>query len=143
MKCEEHYEQSAAILKKGKLKSTGARLKLMDILKHAKKPLSVSDIFVLLKDKKADKVTLYRNVEALAELGVLKQIRLKDRQAYYELVEKNHHHHIICSSCGKIKDISKCAVQIINNSFLSSVGFAKLTEHSLEFFGVCSVCAKK
>ncbi len=95
MKCEEHYEQSAAILKKGKLKSTGARLKLMDILKHAKKPLSVSDIFVLLKDKKADKVTLYRNVEALAELGVLKQIRLKDRQAYYELVEKNHHHHII------------------------------------------------
>lgn len=143
MKCEQHNQQSSAILKQSKLKSTGARLKLLDIFKHAKKPLSVNDIFSLLRDEKADKVTLYRNVESLARIGVLKQIRLKDRQAYYELVEKNHHHHIICSHCGKIKDISKCAVDIINKNFLRSVGFSKLTEHSLEFFGVCVSCAKR
>ncbi len=143
MKCEQHNQQSSAILKQSKLKSTGARLKLLDIFKHAKKPLSVNDIFSLLRDEKADKVTLYRNVESLAKIGVLEQIRLKDRQAYYELIEKEHHHHIICSHCGKIKDISKCAVSIINKNFIRSVGFSKLTEHSLEFFGVCSACAKK
>lgn len=143
MKCDQHNHQSAVILKENNLKSTGARLKLLDIFKHAKKPLSVSEIFLMLQDGSIDKVTLYRNVESLAQVGVLKRIRLKDRQAYYELVEKNHHHHIICSHCGKIKDITNCAVDIINKNFLRSVGFAKLTEHSLEFFGVCAVCAKK
>lgn len=143
MKCKQHNEQSTAMLKQSKLKSTGARLQLLDIFKHAKKPLSVNEIFLMLQDGQADKVTLYRNVESLAKIGVLKQIRLKDRQAYYELIEKNHHHHIVCSHCGKIKDISKCVVDIINKKFLRSVGFSKLTEHSLEFFGVCVSCSKK
>lgn len=116
---------------------------LLDIFKHAKKPLSVNEIFAMLKNHKADKVTLYRNVESLAKVGVLKQIRLKDRQAYYELIERNHHHHLICKQCGKIKDISNCNLDDLNKKVLSMTGFSTITEHSLEFFGICASCAKK
>lgn len=143
MKCVEHSTQSAALLKTSRLKSTGARLTLLDMFKHAKKPLSVSEIFAALKNSKTDKVTLYRNVEALADLGILKQIRLKDRQAYYELVEKNHHHHLICQECGKIKDISNCRLTTIHTRALKNLGFSQINEHSLEFFGVCAACAKR
>lgn len=143
MNCTQHTKQSAILLKSSNLKSTGARLALLDIFKHAKKPLSVSEIFALLKQDKTDKVTLYRNVEALAELGILKQIRLKDRQAYYELVEQKHHHHLICKQCGKIKDIATCNLDTVKKTVLKTTGFASISEHSLEFFGICASCAKR
>jgi Fe2+ or Zn2+ uptake regulation protein len=110
MKCIQHNQESSDLLKQSKLKSTPARLQLLDIFKHATKPISVSELFLMLKNAKIDKVTLYRNVESLAEIGVLRRIRLQDRQAYYERVEQKHHHHIICSQCGKIKDIANCDV---------------------------------
>lgn len=142
MKCLNHTKQSALLLKNNKLKSTEARLALLDIFTHAKKPLSVGELFTLLKHEKTDKVTLYRNVEALAELGILKKIRLKDVQAYYELVEQKHHHHLICKHCGKIKDIAACNLDTVKKTVLKTTGFASINEHSLEFFGICASCVK-
>ncbi len=142
MKCIEHSSQSKAVLQEGKLKATSARLALLEIFRHTQKPISVSDLFVMLKKIGVDKVTLYRNVESLVKIGIIRQVRLKDRQAYYEMANHGHHHHVVCTSCGKIKDMSGCGINIVNKRFLKISGFAKITEHSLEFFGVCATCAK-
>jgi Fur family ferric uptake transcriptional regulator len=141
MKCVQHNQESRSLLKQGRLKSTPARLRLLDILKHAQKPLSVNELFAQLKGSKIDKVTLYRNVESLAQLGICRQIRLKDRQAYFELVEKQHHHHLVCAQCGKITDIANCGLGLIDKKLLKKLGFASVEEHSLEFFGICANCA--
>jgi Fe2+ or Zn2+ uptake regulation protein len=137
MECKIHLQESAQQLKDQGLKITSVRLKLLDIFKHAKKPLSVKEIYKNLKS--ADLVTLYRNVESLEDQGLLKHIYINSKQAFYELNSSRHHHHITCVQCGKINDIAECEVKIKKGSI---PGFAKVTEHSLEFFGLCNKCTK-
>jgi Fe2+ or Zn2+ uptake regulation protein len=136
-------EESKQLLKNNGLKVTQARLKLLDIFKRGKKPLSIKQIAEQLGDTEADMVTLYRNVESLENLGLIKQMRFNDRQAYYELITENHHHHLVCKSCGKISDVNECSVTIQGPKLLKTHGFAKVTDHSLEFFGICDNCVKK
>ncbi len=136
----ERNEESKRQLKNSGLKITQARLKLLDIFKRAKKPLSIKQITKQLGDTEADMVTLYRNVELLENLGLIKQMRFTGRQAYYELITENHHHHLVCEVCGKISDVNECGAVMQGPKLLKTHGFAKITEHSLEFFGVCSKC---
>ena len=138
--CPQHTTESKQQLKTGGLKITAARLDLLDSLKHAKKPLSVKEIARDLGG--SDLVTLYRNIESLENLGVIKQINLKDRQSYYELAGGRHHHHLVCTSCGKLADVEITELDLKPN-FLKNHGFAKVTDHSLEFFGLCNSCNKK
>jgi len=138
--CKRHSAESSSQLKKGGLKVTSARLKIMDIFKHSQKPLNIKQIAARLKGLDIDLVTLYRNVESLKNLGFIKEVRLKDRQAHYELKTEKHHHHIICQNCGKISDIQNCNIDIADPQFLKAHGFSKITDHSLEFFGICKKC---
>jgi len=139
--CEKHLYESKAELKAAGLKITSTRLGLLDVLKHAKKPLSIKEIARGLGKQGADLVTLYRNVESLENLGAVKQINLKGRQSYFELSRGQHHHHLICMRCGKIEDIQIKEINL-NGAFLKKHGFAKITDHSMEFFGLCANCGK-
>jgi len=141
--CPQHTLQSKQQLKTGGLKITTARLLLLDILKHAKKPLSVKEIAKTLGKGGADLVTLYRNIESLENLGSVKKINLKGRQAYYELADDGrHHHHLVCTNCGKLSDVEIPEINL-SKTFLKKHGFAKVTDHDLEFFGLCAKCAKQ
>jgi len=139
--CTSHLAESITQLKKGKLKITKARLSLLDIFKHAKKPLSMKEASTYLGEKKVDLVTLYRTVQSLEELGLIKQIRLENRQAYYELAGE-HHHHLVCETCSKIRDVKMCNLDL-SKTIIKNSGFASVKHHSLEFFGTCKVCSRK
>ena len=141
--CPQHNAESKQQLKTGGLKITPARLALLDILKHAKKPSSIKEIAKQMGQKNVDLVTLYRNMESLEKLGVIKKINLNKPEAYYELVdESRHHHHLVCTNCGKLADVKVNEINL-NKNFLIKHGFAKVTNHSLEFFGFCLACDKK
>jgi Fe2+ or Zn2+ uptake regulation protein len=139
--CLAHTTESKKQLKTGGLKITPARLLLLDFLKHAKKPLSIKEIAKTLNKGGADLVTLYRNIESLKNLKLVKQINLKGRQAYYELATGKHHHHIICINCGKLEDVEVPEIKL-SKLFLKKRGFAEVADHSLEFFGLCVECSK-
>jgi Fur family ferric uptake transcriptional regulator len=138
--CPQHSIESMRQLKIGGLKITPARLLLLDILKHAKKPLSIKEIAKTLGKGGADLVTLYRNIESLKNLRLVRQINLKDRQAYFELATGKHHHHIICTNCGKLSDIEMPEIKL-SKLFLKKRGFAEISDHSMEYFGLCAKCA--
>jgi ABC-2 type transport system ATP-binding protein len=53
----------------------------------------------------------------------------------------DHHHHIICNNCNKLVDV-KIKEVTLNKKLLHKLGFAKVTDHSLEFFGICRSCSK-
>ena len=140
--CKEHTAESKIQLKACGLKITSARLSLLDIFQHSTKPLSVREIASQLKNSDVDPVTLYRNVESLEQLGIIRQLRLQDRQAHYEMAD-DHHHHLVCKICGKIKDVEGCKITVADKNFLKKNDFAKMTGHSLEFFGICNSCNEK
>ncbi|MEK7617618.1 MAG: Fur family transcriptional regulator [Patescibacteria group bacterium] len=138
--CVIHTEKIIEALKKGKLKITPIRFKLLDVLEHTKKPLRVKDIIKIVK---SDIVTVYRNLESLMKLGLVGQVFLDQKEAYFELADKKHHHHAICENCGRVEDIRDLIHHKLNKAALKASGFANISRHSLEFFGICKQCSAK
>ncbi len=138
--CSVHIKQLKEILRSNSLKITPTRLEVLDILTHTKKPVSINDLSMQLKD--TDLATLYRTFETLKELELVTQVDFQHGHAHYELATRKHHHHLVCQKCGKIVDISKCDTTLLEKQALKIAKFAKISAHSLEFFGICKTCYK-
>ncbi len=139
MDCKEHKASFTNFLKAQKLKVTPSRMDLLDIFAHEQKPISIAGLKTKIQ-LSTDLATLYRNVEKLVELGLLQRIRLQDKKDYYEFTQKAHHHHLVCTECGKVSDISMCEIKTVSPVLLRIAGFARINNHQLEYFGVCSKC---
>lgn len=139
--CATHAPLLRKGLRENNLKATPARLEILDVLTHAKKPLSINDVEAKLKG--TDLATLYRTFETLKDLSLVNQVDFRHGHAHYELADREHHHHLVCQKCGKVADISKCDTSGLEKQALKISGFASINSHSLEFFGLCSSCKKK
>ena len=122
------------------LKVTPQRLQVLKLLAEVQKPVSIAE---LQKKAQLDSVTLYRSLETLVGKSLVRPVDLRHGHTDYELVsEGKHHHHIVCEKCGAIEDFDWCPETNLKNKILTNTkSFAKLTDHSLEFFGVCKKCA--
>lgn len=82
-------------------------------------------------------VTVYRTLDLLSELGLVRRMDLGDRPRY-EMAER-HHHHLICESCGLISEFEDCPLdqRVISRT---SPDF-RVTAHSLEVYGQCAECS--
>jgi len=80
-------------------------------------------------------VTVYRSLALLLELGIVRRLDLGDG-ARYELAE-DHHHHMICESCGDISEFDQCPLD--PGRLASRDGF-EVRSHSVEVYGWCAAC---
>jgi len=131
------------IFKKAGLRITGPRKAFASVLLEATKPLSAKAILEKLKGKQVivNKTTVYREIERLEKLGMLRGIELGDRQKYYELTLSDHHHHLVCVECESVEDVdlNESALSKQEKQFTEEKNF-KVLRHSLEFFGICQKC---
>lgn len=136
--------QPEALLKSLGAKVTPGRLKILKVLEKEPKPLTIEEL-----QKKVGKdingVTLYRNLEALAKAGVVERSDLRHGHAHYELrLGRPHHHHIVCTNCGRIEDIDLAHPSVSEKEVLKrSKEFATVDDYSLEFYGLCKRCKLK
>jgi Fur family ferric uptake transcriptional regulator len=81
-------------------------------------------------------VTVYRTLDLLGELGVVRRLDFGDG-ARYEIAE-DHHHHMVCESCGDISEFEECPLdpELLT---VGEPGF-EVRSHSLEVYGRCSAC---
>jgi Fur family transcriptional regulator, ferric uptake regulator len=120
------------------LRLTKPRLEIFAALDH--KPQSIVEIsHKLIKQKlRINIVTIYRTLESFVKLGLVAQTQFKDQIAVFELADHQHHHHVLCESCGKIEDIT------LDENLLLSAAKKKssfqIKSHHLEFFGLCHKC---
>lgn len=81
-------------------------------------------------------VTVYRTLDLLGELGFVRRLDLGDGPRY-ELAE-DHHHHLICESCGDIAEFEECP---LNTEQLAPSGSGFVAHsHSIEVYGYCAGC---
>jgi Fur family ferric uptake transcriptional regulator len=79
-------------------------------------------------------VTIYRTLDLLSEIGAVRRLDLGDGPRY-ELAE-DHHHHLICESCGAVSEFEKCP---LDPRRLNGLDF-EISSHSLELYGRCAGC---
>jgi len=121
------------------LRITAARQRLVRTLVEVQTPLGVEAIHQLLGLESFDLVTLYRNLTAFEEAGVLQVVRDRSGKALYEVVvASGHHHHVICRLCGKVDCLDECHVASFEKSAVA-LGYADIS-HRIELYGVCPDC---
>jgi len=124
-------------------KLTPKRIEMIRILYAKGGHFTPEEVCALLKRrfKKIGLPSVYRNLETLAECGVLVRIHQLDRQRHYAVCSHQgdkHHHHIVCTGCNKVEEMSECKVEAPKKVH----GF-RVLEHFLQFQGICPDCEIK
>ncbi|ACR80218.1 MULTISPECIES: Fur family transcriptional regulator [Kosmotoga] len=133
-------------LRKRKQRMTAQReLILKAFMESGEEHMSAEEVYrkVLERRLRISKATVYRTVELLTEVGLLRKIVFRDGVVRYELVDKgeHHHHHLVCNSCGKVIEFPEDLLDGLENLIEEKTGF-KITDHQLKFYGLCSECQK-
>jgi len=131
------------LLKDKGLKVTHARLLIIDVFSDDCKPINAEHIFIKLKPKNINRVTIYRTLASFDKTEIIKKVDLRMDSTYYELAG-NHHHHIVCTNCGKTEGFESCSIDQVSKMVLrKSPLFSTISQHSLELFGICKPCSIK
>ncbi len=111
----------------------------MKILQSCTGPLTAEEVRARVAD--VDLVTVYRTLQSLHAAELAHEVRFKDGVMRYEL-SGGHHHHLVCTDCGVVEELEACDVEPLEKKVLkNSRGFKTISEHALEFFGLCNKCA--
>lgn len=92
------------------LRSTPARLAVLELLSEAKKPMSHGELADSLQTADFDRATVFRNLTDMTEAGLLSRIDLGDHIWRFELKAK--HPHFVCNDCGDVACLSESDIQV-------------------------------
>ncbi len=120
---------------------------LQAFLDHPEEHLSAEDVHQIVKPQAAELgvATVYRTLELLSEIKVLKKMEFGDGRNRYEIQkddEPHHHHHLICLSCGKVKEFEDDLLESLETAIARKSNFT-IVDHQLKFYGYCQECTKK
>ena len=87
-------------------------------------------------------VTIYRTLSILTRLKLICELRAGVNCRSYTISAPGHHHHLICSDCGKVVDFPGCKLEEAQQSLSRQTGF-RINDHRLEFIGLCQACQKE
>jgi len=120
------------------LRNTKVRKTMLSLFNSYRKPMSVDELHQYIPN--VNKTTIYRQLKTFEYQKVLKRIDLKDGLMRYERNNMEHHHHIICNVCRKITDVKLKNDFMLENQIIHRNNNYLITEHILEFFGICPDC---
>ncbi|MBN1224720.1 MAG: transcriptional repressor [Candidatus Aminicenantes bacterium] len=125
---------------------------ILDLLAGTSNHMSAKEIYDALSNAYPGigLSTIYRTLNLLVRTDFLNQIHIGDGQSRYEFKsgEKDeHHHHLICTKCGRIidyNDFLEEELELVNKAEKSVAGKYDfiIHDHNIDFFGICRQCQK-
>jgi manganese/iron transport system permease protein len=85
------------------------------------------------------RATIFRSLDVFTDLGLVERVDLPDGGHAYVACEPSHHHHAICTACGRSLDVADAGLDGALREIGSRLGF-RVTSHRLELFGLCTAC---
>lgn len=136
----ERVERALGQMRQARLRVTEARRAMLRALAAAKVPLSADAIHRKAGAGRADRVTVYRSLEAFETAGIVQRHPLEKGRSLYALtVAGHHHHHLACRGCGAIERLGACDAEAIE-AVARSRGYTQVS-HVLEIHGLCPRCS--
>jgi Fur family ferric uptake transcriptional regulator len=84
--------------------------------------------------------TIYRNLEALEEVGVVSHTHLDHRSPTYHLSDHADHIHLVCLSCGVVIESALTTADPFAGNLLTTYGFVADVKH-MAIQGWCATCS--
>jgi Fur family ferric uptake transcriptional regulator len=129
---------------------TAPREIILDFLSRTSKHMSAKEIYATLYRMYPGigLTTVYRTLDLLVRMGLINKLTFGDGPSRYEFKseKKNeHHHHLLCTKCGRIIDYSDFIdeeLELVKKTeeTLAKKHNFKVLNHNIEFYGLCEKC---
>lgn len=125
-------------------RSTKQRAAIASLLADAKDFLSAQQLHDRLRARgeSIGLTTVYRNLQALTESNQIDAIWDGSGEMRYRHCSTDHHHHLVCRTCGTTVEIKADKVESWADAVATEHGFSDIS-HTVEIFGVCAECSAK
>lgn len=124
---------------------TNQRQVILDTFIASHEHLTAEELHARVKaiDHTVSAATVYRTINMLVDIGVANKSEFGGGSASFELgVDKQHHDHLVCLSCGVIVEFHDRQIEELQEQIARQHGFV-LLRHRLELYGTCPACVKK
>jgi len=127
-------------LKSAGYKLTLPRLAVVKVLETCPEHLSHNQILIEGQKiyPKLSRATVYRTMELLVELSLLRPLYLHDPTQRF-VSATGGHHHLVCTNCGTTIEFDYCSADQLTQELSTKYEF-QIQSHLLEFQGVCRDC---
>ena len=116
---------------------------ILDTIKKMPRHCTAEDVYkeVRKENPSVGKATVFRNMNKMAEEGILLRIEVPGGASRYELIAPKHYH-AKCMVCGSLFDVEMDYIPDLENKIKDAHGFV-FSGHDIIFTGICSSCRKK
>ncbi|HEX9574470.1 MAG TPA: Fur family transcriptional regulator [Myxococcales bacterium] len=130
----------AALRRRGG-RMTRSRRALLDLIESDPRPLGPRELHRELRRRGTpmDLVSVYRNVAALLELGLLHRVLGSTAVRPCAGREPRCHHAVVCTGCGSAREFHSRPLERALAGVRRATGFS-IQEHLLELRGLCAAC---
>jgi Fur family ferric uptake transcriptional regulator len=120
---------------------TGPRRALADVIADQDGHFTAAELVAATRSRHlgVGRATVFRTLEALESVGRIERIDLPNGDHAYVACERAHHHHVVCSRCGRTSEIDDAGLRTVVHEIATRTGF-RVDEHRLELFGLCPAC---
>ena len=143
MQHESGTDRSLRILQESGYRITRPRRAVIDAVQRTERAFSADDLLGELHGSASGvgRATVFRTLDVLVQNGLLDRIHRPDGCHSYVRCDHSdqHHHHLICSSCGVVVQFEDCTVEPLLDELSRRTSF-QISGHWLEVFGRCSAC---
>ncbi len=124
-------------------RSTEQRQQVMKILQQTDRHQDADDIYrkARLSFPRISLSTVYRNLQVLKEMGLVEEHQFGSRR-YYELLDTDSHHHLVCLGCGRVFEFRCPSTDKLKSKINKEEGF-KVIDTEVRLAGYCPDCQKR
>lgn len=136
-------EKLAKQLSTSSYKLTRQRRAVLSVIASTDGHLNAAEVYEKAKSEypQIGLTTVYRTLDILVELGAIKRVHLDEGCHSYAPASHGHHHHLVCTDCGRAVEFEGCDLAAFLDAVASQTGF-EIEEHWLQLFGRCPTCQK-
>ena len=129
-------------LRKAGLKAALPRVRILEALEGSSdRHLSAEDVYkqMLQADEEVGLATIYRVLTQFEAAGMVIRHNFEGGRAVFELDDRAHHDHIVCTRCGAIQEFLDKTIEEHQTKIAKKYGF-EISDHSLVIYGICKPC---
>jgi len=131
------------LLKRNSLKYTKQREIILETLYNSNEHLTPESLHDLIQNKFPDVkigiATVYRTLSLLEDSKMVTSISFGAAGKKYELDNKHHHDHMICTKCNSIIEFVDDDIEHLQEEVAKKFNF-KITTHTMQIYGTCQEC---
>jgi Fur family ferric uptake transcriptional regulator len=118
---------------------TSTRVAIAEAIAARTVPFTARELVDELAPRGIGRATVFRALDLLVQTGLLERLHGDVQCHSYTFCVPQHHHHLVCTSCGKVTSIVAGAVERALRSLAREAHFLPAGHH-VEVFGTCQTC---